>query len=150
MTRRKPRPVINPLQIIAWRKAVDLQQVAALQLRALCHLDLLVKGKAEEPSVNTLMECIIALQVMGAETQHRQTYDLADRAIVQLVKACDTASKRQLETLQPSTDQRRGITSALRRYVTALPRVPAHVLQIALMTACHRLATVQADSRVAA
>lgn len=141
-TKRKAKPVISPLMVMAAHQKVGQDDTDMMALPVLIHLDIAKRGQADATCANFLTKHILVALSLGSKSGNRAFYDLAGRAYDALAKA----AARPDEFLRLTTGEYQALRSMVSAYLRVLPTVTVGMLNLACANAERILAEMDKEA----
>ena len=94
MKKRTPRPLVNPMAVIAARTRLTESEHDAYALPAHLYLAIVLDGKADDAVALAMTRHLVMLQIVAADQQNRPLYDMTAKAIQHWQRASELAYQR--------------------------------------------------------
>lgn len=116
-TKRKAKPVINPLAALELHQKVGQADTDAIALPLLIHLDMAHRGLGNTATADFLFQHLATAQILSSRAGNRPIYDMSVEAVNALVKAI----ARPTSTLSFTTGEYQAIRKCISVYLRVLP-----------------------------
>lgn len=118
-TKRKPKPMLSPLDVLVAHQKVGQADADSIALPLLIHLDIAHRGKGDANCANFLTKHLIIALTLGSKAGNRAFYDMAGAAYDALRKACS----RPTDTLSFTTGEYQAVKTLVAAYLRIIPGV---------------------------
>lgn len=114
---------MNPLAFIYGKQKIKDNDLYLAQCLPLMHKRLMLQGKSSNLEIDVLFELCYRIIYIASASRNDRMGMIAMAAQKALVAACDTAADKCKLTIDPSTDQKRTICTALDLLATIAPQL---------------------------